>query len=80
MRLILLRNCTKTVFEKSRGEGDSTGYVVLGPQSNPIVSGHLTDLFEDVYDFKVKYLDNEDAMNDYIKESGYGGIDSQGNH
>jgi len=44
------------------------------------VKGHLTDLFAKVYNFSVKYLDDQTAMEDYINAPGYGGLDDQKKH
>lgn len=51
--------------------------MILGPESNPIVKGKLTDLFAKVYKFDVKYLSDQKALEDYINAPGYGGLDDQ---
>ena len=52
-----LRNCLKTEFKTSQGEGDKTGFIALGPSTNPIVP-KLRELFEDAFSFRVRYYEN----------------------
>lgn len=77
--LIFARDCSKTSFDTSRGEGDKTGFVALSPQTNPVVV-KLNDLFVDVFGFKTRYFNDFDDMKDYISDQGddYVGLDSNG--
>jgi hypothetical protein len=74
-----IRDCLKTSFDKEQGELDKTGFVAVGPSSNPIVPS-IKKLFEEVFNYKVSYFENLREIEDYVRKAGtdYGQRNSNG--